>query len=58
MDKVLEIVKWILAVGPELIAALIAVLGALIAMFLIIPGPQPEKFLQGIADFLKKFSKK
>jgi len=58
MERVLEIVNWIFANGPHFISALVAVLSALVALFLLIPGDQPEKALKGIADFLAKFSKK
>jgi hypothetical protein len=40
---------------PELIVGLC---GALIAIFLFIPGEQPEKFLKGVVEFISKFSKK
>lgn len=43
---------------PVYIAAINAVLVALIALFLLIPGEQPEKALQGVVDFIAKFSKK
>jgi hypothetical protein len=43
---------------PEFLAAVMAVCMALIALFMLIPGEQPEKFLQGMVDFLAKFSKK
>lgn len=38
--------------------AILAVLMALIALFMLIPGDQPEKALQGIVDFITKFSRK
>ena len=58
MEKVLEILNWAIASGPNFIAALVAVLMALIALFAMIPGEQPEKFLQAVVDFLSKFSAK
>lgn len=58
MEKVLEIVKAVLEQGPAYLAALNAVLLAVIALALLIPGDQPEKALQGVVDFLAKFSKK
>ena len=58
MDKVLEIIKWVIEFGPEIIASFTGVLTAVIAFFLLVPGDQPEKFIQGIVDLLKKFSKK
>lgn len=39
-------------------AAVNAVLAALIALFVIIPGDQPEKTLQSIVDLIKKISRK
>lgn len=33
---------------------LIAFLTAIIGIFVLIPGDQPEKFLQGVVDFLQK----
>mgnify|MGYP001195789060 CR=1 FL=1 len=58
MDVVLQLIGWATANGPQFVSALVAVLSALIALSLMIPGDQPEKFLQGIVDFLSKFSKK
>ena len=43
---------------PMIIGQLVVALSALLAIFLIIPGEQPDKALQAIVDFLKKFSKK
>lgn len=53
-----EIIGWIIANGPHFITALNAVLVALIALFMLIPGEQPEKFLQQVVDFISKFSLK
>lgn len=58
MEKVLEVLNWIVASGPNLVSALAGVLSAVIALCLLIPGEQPEKFLQGVVDFLGKFSRK
>lgn len=58
MDKVLDLIKWSVESGPHLIAAINALVLALIAVFLLIPGDQPEKTLKWIADILAKFSKK
>lgn len=54
--KLAEFVK-----GVDLFAwlgALTALVAALIAVFSLIPGEQPEKFLRGVLDVLTKFSKK
>lgn len=58
MAQALELLNWIVASGPHLLAAIMSVLGALIALFLLIPGEQPEKALQAALDFLAKFSLK
>ena len=58
MQAILEIGKWILDNYQAVLSALVAVVSALIALFLIIPGEQPEKALKSVADFLAKFSKK
>jgi hypothetical protein len=50
--------QWILANGLGLIAAANAVMVALIGLFAMIPGDQPEKALQAVVDFISKFSKK
>lgn len=41
-----------------LLAAIEALLGAIIAICMLIPGPQPEQFLQSVLDVLTKFSRK
>lgn len=58
MDKILEIAKWLFENYAVYVAALNAVLLALIALCLLIPGEQPEKFLQSVVDVLSKISKK
>ncbi len=54
MDTVVEILNQ----APMVLAAVVAILTALVSLFLLIPGEQPEKFLKGAADFLAKFSRK
>lgn len=67
----LAIVQFIFANGPAFIAAflgvavaLVALVHAVIAVSMLIPGEQPEKFLQsvldklqGAVDFISKYSK-
>ena len=43
---------------PEILAYTSAATAALIALFLVIPGEQPEKALKKFADLLAKFSNK
>lgn len=55
----MEIIQSVLALPwVQILGAVTALLTALIGLFMLIPGEQPEKFLQGIVDFLSKFSKK
>ena len=43
---------------PEYVVAVNGVLVALIALFVLIPGEQPEKALQKVVDVIKKISRK
>lgn len=54
----MSVVAWILANYQTVIVDTNAVVLALIALFTVIPGEQPEKFLHGVAEFLGKFSNK
>lgn len=58
MGSVFEIIAWATANLPQFITAIVAVLSALISLCLLIPGEQPEAFLQKVVDFLAGFSKK
>lgn len=58
MAQALTVFQWILANYQVILSSLVAICSALIAICLLIPGEQPEKFLQGVVDFLSKFSKK
>lgn len=58
MEKVLMILKMVIEKGPEALGYVSAACLALAALFMMIPGEQPEKALKGIADFVSKFSKK
>jgi hypothetical protein len=40
------------------LGAITALLTAVIAICQLIPGDQPEKFLQGVVDLISKFSRK
>ena len=40
------------------VGAITALLTAVIAIAQLIPGDQPEKFLQGVVDVISKFSRK
>ena len=50
--------SWIIAHWQEVLGAVTAILSGIIAVFMLIPGDAPEKQLQKIVDFIKKFSVK
>jgi hypothetical protein len=58
MDKLIQAGQWLVVHGPEVVSAIVALLSGVTAIALIIPGEQPEKALQSVVEFLKKFSKK
>ena len=58
MEKIMEVFAWIMANHEAVLGAIVALLSGIIAVALLIPGEQPEKTLQKIVDFIKKFSKK
>lgn len=58
MDTLIAIFNFIALNYQMVLASVVAILTAVIAICLVIPGEQPEKALQGVVDFLTKFSKK
>jgi len=54
----MPVIQFIMSHGLEIVMAVHGILAALIALFLLIPGEQPEKALQGVVDFIERFSKK
>jgi hypothetical protein len=58
MEKILEIVNFLAVNAQPILSALVAMITAIIAIAAMIPGDQPEKFLQSVVDFISKFSKK
>jgi len=57
MDLVQKLLQLLQNIGPY-VAAANAVLLSLTALFMLIPGDQPEKALKKISLFIEKFSKK
>lgn len=54
-----KLIAWYLGNGlSDIIVHSQALLAGLIVFFMIIPGEQPEKFLQKLVDLLSKYSKK
>lgn len=58
MDTVLSIGKWIVDHYQAVLLGVSGVLTGIIGICMLIPGEQPEKALQGVVDFIAKFSKK
>lgn len=58
MEQVMHALQLIVEKGPAVLSAVVGLLSAVIGVCLLIPGEQPEKALQGIVDFLSKFSRK
>lgn len=58
MEHAMEVLKMIMENAPMYIAAINALLVAIIAVAVLIPGEQPEKALQKVVDFLAKISRK
>jgi len=58
MEAIYELIAFVPTNGPMILTNVIVILSAIIAIALVIPGEQPEKFLQRVLDFLKKWSKK
>lgn len=54
----MSVINYVLANWQSILSAIVALLSGLIAISLLIPGDQPEKALQGVVDFLSKFSVK
>lgn len=54
----MEVLNYIVTHIDAIITAVNGLAGALIAICLLVPGPEPEATLQKIVDFLTKFSKK
>lgn len=48
----------ILANLPIVTGYVVLIINGIIGIALIVPGEQPEKFLQSVVDFISKFSKK
>lgn len=54
----MNFINFVVAHFSEIISAIVALLTALTAIFLLIPGPHPEDWFQQAKDFLEKFSRK
>ena len=58
MATVLAIGQWLIENYQAVIASIIALLMGVIGVALLIPGPEPERTLQKIVDFLRGISRK
>lgn len=58
MEQVIAAGQWLVVFGPEVVAAIVAMLTGVIGIALLIPGEEPEKTLKAVADWLAQFSRK
>jgi len=58
MEVLLKIVNFVAQNYQAILSGIDGILLGVIAICVLLPGPQPEKALQGIVDFIAKFSKK
>jgi hypothetical protein len=54
----MQYLTWFLENWSLLLNAVIGILGSLIVLFLLIPGPHPEDWFEAAKKFLEKFSRK
>lgn len=54
----MSLLLWFWYHWQDLVVALNAVLVALVTLGLLLPGPEPERTLQKVVDFLARFSRK
>lgn len=58
METILALLSFIPANFATIVTAILGLATAMLALAMLIPGDQPDKFLQSAVDFLTKFSKK
>ena len=58
MEKVMELFNWALSDGMHMLVSLEGMLMAMIGFALLVPGKQPEAFLQSLVNLISKISKK
>lgn len=58
MNSILDLVHGLLGNWDSLLGKASAIVAALLSIAMIIPGDQPDKVLQSLLDFIKKYSKK
>lgn len=52
----MDIINWLLTNYQMILSALVAVISAVMAIAMIVPGPQPEKFLESLLEWINKLS--
>lgn len=58
MATAIALISFVVLHWAQMLVSVIGLLSALIAVFLWVPGNEPEATLQKIVDFLGKFSRK
>lgn len=54
----MNVINFLVENYQAIVAGVMGLISAVIAIALIIPGPEPESTLQKVLDFIAKFSKK
>jgi hypothetical protein len=54
----MDTARFLIENAEAILTGTVTALSGIIMVALVIPGEQPEKALQGIVDFLKRFSRK
>lgn len=58
MESLVSLGEWLLLYGPDVVSAVVLLLGGIAGIALLIPGEEPEKSIKAVADWLSQFSRK
>ena len=58
MQSVIQIGQYLIAHWVEILGGITASLSGLYALFLVIPGEQPDKVIQSVLEFTQRWSRK
>jgi len=58
MEQVVAVGEWLVLHGPDVVAAVVAMLSGIMGIAMLVPGDEPEATLKKVADWLAQFSRK
>jgi hypothetical protein len=58
MEQVVAVGEWLVLYGPDVVAAVVAMLSGIMGIAMLVPGDEPEATLKKVADWLAQFSRK